>query len=61
MITKFVKILKIVNRFYINPVAYQYVKLLDFYIYYLSHDLLYKYSLLLIGYDMILQSLTQGD
>ena len=32
--------LKTVNRFHKNPVTYQYVKLLDFYMYYLSHDLL---------------------
>ena len=32
--------LKNSNRFHKNPVTYQYVKLLDFALYYLSHDLL---------------------
>ena len=46
--------LKTVNRFHINPVTYQYVKLLDFYILLSFTRFVIKYSLLLIGYDMIL-------
>ena len=45
---------KTVNRFHKNPVAYQYVKLLDFCIVLSFTRFVVKYSLLLIGYDMIL-------